>query len=159
MINEIQFSKIVSNETQTKKISLNNKTFFGSPLKKFLRSFYDKFDIPKESFIISMYYLNKFYLMNKDKNYNNNNNEIESIESIENLFKETKLYVFTSIIIALKFILDFRINVSELCKLIDINYDNYITTELIILRGLNWNVFLDNEDFVLFKTKLEHLKD
>ena len=98
MINEIQFSKIVSNETQTKKISLNNKTFFGSPLKKFLRSFYDKFDIPKESFIISMYYLNKFYLMNKDKK----NDEMQSIESIDNLFKETKLYVFTSIIIALK---------------------------------------------------------
>ena len=72
----------MSNETQ-KKHSFNNKTFFGSPLKKFLRNFYDKFDIPKESFVISMYYLNKFYLMNKEKK-----------ELTDNLFKNIILKGF-----------------------------------------------------------------
>ena len=131
MINEIQFNKIVSNETQ-KKHSFNNKTFFGSPLKKFLRNFYDKFDIPKESFVISMYYLNKFYLMNKEKK-----------ELTDNLFKNIKLYVFTSIITSLKFILDFRINISDLCQVVDINYEEYIKTEVILLQGLNWEIFLE----------------
>ena len=147
MINEIQFNKIVSNDIQ-KKHSLNNKNLFGSPLKKFLRSFYDKFDIPKESFVISMYYLNKFYFINKEKK-----------ELIDNLFKNIKLYVFTSIIISLKFILDFRINISDLCQIVDINYEEYIKTEVILLQGLNWEIFLDNQNFILFKTKLEHLKD
>ena len=147
MINEIQFNKIVSNDIQ-KKHSFNNKTLFGSPLKKFLRSFYDKFDIPKESFVISMYYLNKFYFINKEKK-----------ELIDNLFKNIKLYVFTSIIISLKFILDFRINISDLCQIVDINYEEYIKTEVILLQGLNWEIFLDNQNFILFKTKLEHLKD
>lgn len=147
MINEIQFNKIVSNQTQ-KKTSFNNKTFFGSPLKKFLQSFYNKFDIPKESFVISMYYLNKFYFMNKEKK-----------ELTDNLFKNIKLYVFTSIIISLKFILDFRININDLCQIVDINNEEYIKTEVVILKGLNWEIFLDNEDFVLFKTKLEHYKD
>ena len=149
MINEIQFNNIISYSSNNgiKKLK-NNNTFFGSPLKRFLCSIYNKLDIPKESFIISLYYLNKFYFLNRN-DYN----------IINNLFKHTKLYIFTSIIISLKFILDNRINVSELCAILNIDYNNYITTELIVLNGLNWNVFLDNEDFVLFKTKLEHYKD
>ena len=83
----------------------------------------------------------------------------EKKELTDNLFKNIKLYVFTSIIISLKFILDFRINVSELCQIVDINYEEYIKTEVIILEGLNWKIFLDNQDFILFKTKLEYYKN
>ena len=83
----------------------------------------------------------------------------EKKELTDNLFKNIKLYVFTSIITSLKFILDFRINISDLCQVVDINYEEYIKTEVILLQGLNWEIFLDNNDFILFKTKLEHYND
>lgn len=154
MINEIQFNNIVSYRIQEsnifkniKKIK-NNKTLFGSPLKKFLNNIYNKLDIPEESFIISLYYLNKFYFLN-----------INNLTFIDNLFKDIKIYVFTSIIISLKFILDFKINIQQLCTIFDINYDTFIKTELIILTGLNWEIFLNDKDFIEFKTQLEHHKD
>lgn len=154
MINEIQFNNIVSYKIQEsntlknlKKIK-NNKTLFGSPLKKFLNNIYNKLDIPEESFIISLYYLNKFYFINKN-----------NLTVIDNLFRDIKMYVFTSIIISLKFILDFRINIQQLCTTFDINYDTFIKTELIILTGLNWEVFLNDKDFIEFKIQLEHHKD
>ena len=151
MINEIQFNNIVSykiQESNTLKKFKNNKTLFGSPLKKFLNNIYNKLDIPEESFIISLYYLNKFYFLNKN-----------NLTVIDNLFRDIKMYVFTSIIISLKFILDFKINIQQLCTTFDINYDTFIKTELIILTGLNWEVFLNNKDFIEFKIQLEHHKD
>lgn len=154
MINEIQFNNIVSYKIQESntlknfKKFKNNKTLFGSPLKKFLNNIYNKLDIPEESFIISLYYLNKFYFINKN-----------NLTVIDNLFRDIKMYVFTSIIISLKFILDFKINIHQLCTTFDINYDTFIKTELIILTGLNWEVFLNEKDFIEFKIQLEHHKD
>ena len=69
------------------------------------------------------------------------------------------MYVFTSIIISLKFILDFKINIKQLCNTFDINYDIFIKTELIILTGLKWKVFLNDKDFIEFKIQLEHHKN
>ena len=151
MINEIQFNNIVSyniQQSNTLKKLKNNKSLFGSPLKKFLNNIYNKLDIPEESFIISLYYLNKFYYLNKD-----------NLTVIDNLFRDIKMYVFTSIIISLKFILDFKINIQQLCTTFDINYDTFIKTEVIILTGLNWEVFLNKKDFIQFKIQLEHHKD
>lgn len=113
-----------------------------------MNNIYNKLDIPEESFIISLYYLNKFYFINKN-----------NLTVIDNLFLDIKMYVFTSIIISLKFILDFKINIQQLCTTFDINYDTFIKTELIILTGLNWEVFLNDKDFIQFKIQLEHHKD
>lgn len=151
MINEIQFNNIISNNIQksnTLKKIKNNKSLFGSPLKKFLNNMYNKLDIPEESFLMSLYYLNKFYFLNK-----------KNLPILNNLFKNIKMFVFTSIIISLKFILDFKLNIQQLCSEFDIDYNTYIKTELVILNGLNWEIFINEKDFIIFKNQLEHHKD
>ena len=95
-----------------------------------------------------MYYLNKFYSLNKN-NFSN----------IDNLFNNIKIYVFTAIIISLKFILDHKFNIHQLCTIIDIDYNVYEKTEIIILEGLKWNIFLDNFNYNEFKIQLEKNKD
>lgn len=151
MINESQINDIISGDFSIHKNNKKNiklhKSFFGSPLKKFINNIY-KYDIPQESFIISLYYLNKYYYLNRD-----------NIIEIKNMFNNIKIYVLTSIIISLKFILDYNFNYNQLCTKLDISYNDYIHTEIKILKGLNWKMFLDIKEFTEFKNLLEHHKD
>ena len=75
------------------------------------------------------------------------------------MFNNIKIYVLTSIIISLKFIHDYKFNYYQLCTKLDINYDDYIHTEIKILKGLDWKIFLDIKEFTEFKNLLEHHKD
>lgn len=144
MINEHKLSQILCT---TKKINENNKTFFGSPLKKFINNFYTKFEIPKESFIISLYYIYKFYNINKHDE-----------KLMNTFFNEINIYMCSSIIIALKQIYDEPINVKNICDILYINYEKLKSIELILLEGINWDIFYDNEPYNDFIKHIENYK-
>lgn len=146
MINENELIKLLSIDNCAK--LKNNKTLFGSPLKKFINNIYNKFDIPKESFIISLYYLYNYYNLNK------------SDETMMNSFFENiNIHFFASLIISLKQLYDEIFNVKYICDLLNINYNNFIIHELIILKGLNWNTLYTNKNFILFKNFVERYMD
>lgn len=117
----------------------NNKTLFGSPLKKFINKIYNKFEIPKESFIISLFYIYNFYNNNKDNNL-----------LISDFLDNVNIYIFTSIIISLKQLYDENINIFEICNTLNISYNKFIKYEIIILKGLDWNTYYLGEDFKNF---------
>lgn len=145
MINENELSKILLINNNYFK---NNKTFFGSSLKKFINKIYYTFEIPKESFIISLYYIYKFY------------NDIKNNKLlISNFFDNINIYIFTCIIISLKLIYDENLNIKYICNLLNINFNNFINHEINILQTLNWNVSYLNDDFFLFKNYVEHYTD
>lgn len=146
MINEYQFSEILS--INNNKIKIRNKTLFGSPMKKFINRIYNQFEIPKESFIISLFYLYNYYNLNK-----NNNN------LIEHFFNNINIYIFTSIIISLKQLLDELFNIRQMCELLNIDYILFTKTEKILLEGINWKTSFTNEDYSKFKMIMEHYKD
>lgn len=149
MINEYQLNHILTTNNNFKKSKIiNNKTLFGSPLKKFINSLYDIYDIPKESFIISLFYINKYYKINK-------NND----ECMKYLFNNINIFIFTCIIIGLKILLDEPFNIKNICISLNINYDKYILFEKKILSGLNWNISYNNNDYLRFKMYLAHYMD
>ena len=141
MISEQIFTKILSID----QIKIN-KTFFGSPMKKFINNIYHTYDIPKESFYISLFYLYKFYL------YNKNNVQLMNI-FFENS-KSINLFIFTSIVISLKNIYDDKINIKNMTNTLNINFNDYVRTELIILKGINWNSNYETDDYYKFKKYL-----
>jgi hypothetical protein len=136
MICENNLNKILLIEKNKIK---NNKTLFGSPLKKFINKIYNKFEIPKESFIISLFYIYNFYNNNKDNNL-----------LISDFFDNVNIYIFTSIIISLKQLYDENINIFEICNTLNISYNKFIKYEIIILKGLDWNTSYLGEDFKNF---------
>ena len=137
MINETQFSEIVlSNNTKIK----CNKTFFGSPMKKFISNIYNNLDIPIETLTISMFYLYKFYKLNK-----------ENSKLMDNFFSKINLFIFSSIIIATKQLYDENINIRDISTIFNLNYKEVLTIEIIILEGLNWKTHIDCKEYVEFK--------
>jgi len=145
MINENELSKLLFIDNDKLK---NNKTLFGSPLKKFINNIYSKFEIPKESFIISLYYLYIFYNINKNDKL-----------LINNFFNNLNIYFFTCLIISLKQLYDEIFSIRYVCNLLNINYDKFTKYELIILKGINWNISYISEDFIIFKNYAEHYID
>jgi hypothetical protein len=132
----------------TKNKMLNNKTLFGSPLKRFINNIYNKFEIPKESFIISLYYLFKFYDINK------NNNIL-----INNLHDNINYFIISSIIITLKQLYDESFDIKQICEILQMNYNKVLDTELLILKGINWNTHYDNTEFYKFKNRTMELNN
>jgi len=145
MINENELSKLLFIDNDKLK---NNKTLFGSPLKKFINNIYSKFEIPKESFIISLYYLYIFYNINKNDKL-----------LMNNFFYNLNIYFFTCLIISLKQLYDEIFSIRYVCNLLNINYDKFTKYELIILKGINWNISYISEDFIIFKNYVEHYVD
>ncbi len=144
---ENEFNKILFQE-QLYYIKRSNKTFFKNNLKKFIKNIYSILDIPNDCFIVSLFYLNKFYNLNK-------NNDL----SIKYLFSNIKIFVFTGIIIALKQLLDQNFSIKSITNLLNLDYDEYIKTELIILKGIDWDASFNTNDFFQFKKLMEHLVD
>ena len=145
MINENELSKLLFIDNDKLK---NNKTLFGSPLKKFINNIYSKFEIPKESFIISLYYLYIFYNINKNDKL-----------LINNFFNNLNIYFFTCLIISLKQLYDEIFSIRYVCNQLNINYDEFTKYELIILKGINWNISYISKDFIIFKNYVEHYMD
>ena len=142
MINENQLSKILFINNNKLK---NNKTLFGSPLKKFINNIYNKFEIPKESFIISLYYLYNYYNINKNDKL-----------LMNDFFDNINIHFFSSLIISLKQLYDESFSVKYICDLVDINYNEFTKYELIILKGINWNTSYVTDDFTIFKNYVQH---
>ena len=142
MINEIELTKLLSIDNNKLK---NNKTLFGSPLKKFINNIYNKFEIPKESFIISLYYLYNFYKINKNDKL-----------LMNNFFENINIFFFSCLIISLKQLFDHNFSISHICNLTGINYSEYNKYELIILKGINWNTTYTSKNFIIFKNYVEH---
>lgn len=139
MISENQLSIILY---INKNKLLNNKTLFGSPLKRFINNIYSRFEIPKESFIISLYYLFKFYDINK------NNNIL-----INNLCDNINYFIISSIIITLKQLFDDPFDIKQMCEVLQMNYSKVLNTELLILKSISWNTNYDNNEFYKFKNR------
>jgi len=143
MINENQLIKILTNNQYKIK---NTKTFFGSPLKKFINNIYHKLDIPQDSFIASLFYLYKYYNKNKCGN-------------MQYFFDNINLYIFCSIIIYLKNFYDEPFDVLNLCTIFNIEFEKYKLIEKEILLGINWETFYENEKFCDFKKIMAHYMD
>ena len=135
MVNENQFNEIL-----LIKNNKNNKMFFGSPLKKLINNMYLKLDIPKESFIISLFYLNNYYIKNK----------LNKI-ILDNLFDNINYFFFTAMILSLKQLYDQKINVKDICLIFNIKYTTYIKIEIDLLKSLNWNTSFNNLEYDNFK--------
>lgn len=137
----------LTNRKTSKTSSFENvfSYFFNkSKLKSKLNNIYNYINIPIDSFYIGIYYLNKYY---QNKYFMN----INIPEEINN-------YVIASIILANKQLLD-TYNVKNFCYLINFNFDLFCTIELDILNTINWDTYYDNQEFLKFKSFLEHYMD
>lgn len=142
MINENQLNKILYTNKSTNRIK-SPKMFFGSPLKNFISNIYNQFEIPKESFYISMFYI---------KNYYDNNKEDQKLLTV--FFNNINYFVFASIILSLKIIFDESLNVKGMCEILFLNFNKYKTYELDLLKGLNWDLSYNNSNYNDFKIYL-----
>lgn len=153
MIDEYQLRHILyTNNKICKTINIykikNFKTFFGSPLKKFIFNIYNTFEIPKESFYISLFYINKFY----NKNYLNK-------DLMCSFFNNINYFIFSSIILSIKLIIDESINVRNMCIILYLSFDKYMYYETELLKGLDWELLYDTTEYYDFKMLLVHYKD
>lgn len=169
MINEIQFNNIVgtnfnfsnlsnfSNLTNFSKIkkpnsfynslvNISNKFTNSSKLKTVINYIYNNYDIPKESFVLSLCYLSKYVLNCKKSNIN-----IFDHNQINN-------YLLTSIIIANKQLCD-NFNDKIFCSYINFDFDTFKKIQLDILIKLDWNTFISDNNYNKFKNFLEHYMD
>lgn len=142
MISENQLKKILLVDDYLIK---NNKTLFSNSLKNFINKIYISLKIPKESFIICLYYIYIYYNKNKDNNI-----------IINDLFKNINIYILTCIIISLKQLFDENINIEQICNQLNINYKDIIKYELKILIDLDWKTSYLNDNFKNFKNYMEH---
>lgn len=164
-INKYSSFKTISNKLMGNKLISNKfistKTLFGSPLKKFINNIYNTFEIPEESFIISMYYIYNFYENNKNNQKNNedtgNNGKIDNI--LEYFFNDINTFIFTSIVISLKNIYDESLDIRTMCYMQNIDFNSFLETERIILNGLNWNTSYQNDNYLQFKNLMVHYMD
>lgn len=155
---------------------LIKKTFFKKPLKKLINEIYTKLDIPEESFAISLFYLHKLHKCIKLNNCTKLNNciklnnctKLDDYSKLDNssynesiyYFKNNiNIFIFTSIVLSLKLIYDENLNVKYLCNLFNINYKDFLETEIYILKNIDWKVNIDIIEYNNFKTYLEHYMD
>jgi len=116
-------------------------SFFYTSLQKFIDNFYNTFDFSRDTLVISLFYLNKFYKNNYSNKY-----------IINNFYKNINLYFLTSIILSLKYTIDDYIDTKYICIYMNINHNSYIDTEIVLLKSLDWNCnIINNDDFELFK--------
>lgn len=163
-INKYSSFKTISNKLMGNKLISNKfistKTLFGSPLKKFINNIYNTFEIPEESFIISMYYIYNFYENNKNNSQRNDNENNEKADNVlEYFFNDINTFIFTSIVISLKNIYDESLDIRTMCYMQNIDFNSFLETERIILNGLNWNTSYQNDNYLQFKNLMVHYMD
>lgn len=124
-------------------------SFFCTSLQKFIDNFYETFDFSRDTLVISLFYLNKFYKNNYSNKY-----------TINHFYKNINLYFLTSIILSLKYTLDDYIDTKYICIYMNINHHNYIETEIVLLKSLDWNCnIINNDEFELFKKNTQPYMD
>ena len=151
MINEETFNTIlISNNSNLliKKNLLFNYSFDKS-LNKYILDIFNKFNIPKIRFINCLYYLFKIFNSEKSKN--------QSL--IFNILNNKKLYIFSILLLSMKYEEDMNIDIEYMCLNSNISYSEYIKLEIILLNSLNWNLYIDYNDLINFKKYLENYMD
>ena len=124
-------------------------SFFCTSLQKFIDNFYETFDFSRDTLVISLFYLNKFYKNNYSNKY-----------TINHFYKNINLYFLTSIILSLKYTLDDYIDTKYICIYMNINHHSYIETEIVLLKSLDWNCnIINNDEFELFKKNTQPYMD
>lgn len=144
MINTETFESILSNSPK-KKTHFFYKLSNQDTLKCFINNLYIKLDIPKESLIYSLYYL---YNIVKQNN-----------EDLKVILNDTKCFIFTGIILYLKFINDVKIDIRTICSYCNINYNKFLELESYILKKLQWKIYFNELEIQQFKMYLEHCMD
>ena len=150
MINEETLKTILTNNNKNSLIKKKSFNYsFDISLNKYILDIFNKFDIPKIRFINCLYYL--FKIFNSKKN---NNHSL-----ISNILNNKKLYIFCIILLSMKYEEDINIDVEYMCLNSNISYSEYVKLEIILLKSLNWNLYIDLNDFDSFKKYLEHYID
>ena len=144
MINIETFESILSN-SPIKKKSLLSKISNSDTLKSFINNLYNKLDIPKEGFICSLLYL--YNIVKKD------NNDLKVI------LNDTKNFIFTGIILYIKFSYDEKFDIKYICNYCNISYNKFLQLETFILNKLKWNIYYTDKEINEFKMYLEHCMD
>ena len=144
MINTETFESILSNSPRRKKTFFSKLSNYDT-LKNFINNLYIKLDIPKESFIYSIYYL--YNMVKKDKN------------DLNVILNDTKHFIFTGIILYIKFSNDEKFDIKYICNCCNINYNKFIELEKYILHKLDWNIYYKLNDIINFKMYLVRCMD
>lgn len=143
MINIITFQSILTNNNFGNK--LLNKINYSDNLNNFIKKIFIKLNLPSEYFINSLYYL--YELVKID------------INNLEKILNNKKIFIFTSIILNYKIFNDIPININYICEIFNINFNDFINTEIYIVNNLKWKLFINKEKINNFKKYLEHYKD
>lgn len=149
-VNEIKVKNVkvlngVLNEVLNRVPKILNRVFNKVPkskLKHKIKNIYNKFDIPLESFYISLYSMFKYI---KLSNVNIPQNKIYD-------------YLICNIIIANKQLLD-DFNPKNFCKMINYDFDTFLKFEIDILNTLNWNIEFNSNEYNLFKSNCINSKN
>lgn len=143
MINIITFQSILTNNNFGNK--LLNKINYSDNLNNFIKKIFIKLNLPSEYFINSLYYLHELVKID--------------INNLEKILNNKKLFIFTSIILNYKIFNDVPININYICEIFNINFNDFINTEIYIVNNLKWKLFINKEKINNFKKYLEHYKD
>ncbi len=143
MINIITFQSILTNNNFGNK--LLNKINYSDNLNNFIKKIFIKLNLPSEYFINSLYHLHELVKID--------------INNLEKILNNKKLFIFTSIILNYKIFNDVPININYICEIFNINFNDFINTEIYIVNNLKWKLFINKEKINNFKKYLEHYKD
>jgi hypothetical protein len=143
MINIITFQSILTNNNFGNK--LLNKINYSDNLNNFIKKIFIKLNLPSEYFINSLYYLHELVKID--------------INNLEKILNNKKLFIFSSIILNYKIFNDVPININYICEIFNINFNDFINTEIYIVNNLKWKLFINKEKINKFKKYLEHYKD
>ena len=124
MINEYQFNILLENNYFD--INYLNNLFGFSKLKKYINKIYDITKFQTETFIISLYYINKIIIFIPKNKFN--------------------IILLVVIIIINKQLYDEIINVKKICSILFINFNEYLLTEIFILKLFKWDIYIDCYD-------------
>ena len=67
-------------------------------------------------------------------------------------------YIFVSIVVSCKYILDHILNLKLMCEMLEINYNDYCLKEIEFLRLIKWELYYDINDYNNIKQKIKDLK-
>ena len=110
-----------------------------------IKDIFIKLNIPEDYLIYVLIYLVELVKINNNNYYKFINNK--------------KIYIFTCIILFLKFNLDEKLNINFICDVLNINFNLFLETEIYIVKELKWNLFINENKILEFKRLKEHYKD
>ena len=121
IITQFNYSGYNKKTNTFQKIKTLQKT---DTLQKGVKHIYTNFNLQMGTLFMALHYLNKI-------DNNNNNKNIKLID-----------YIFVSIIVASKQLLDYPFKIKIMCNKIHFDYDYYCIKELQFLNLINWETYI-----------------